>query len=109
MPPDKPGADNMSGDAPLTRVNKKRSRSRGRRNRGVRRAIAKAVKTSAELQGKSRARQTTRAKGEANHAASLDREVTSIHRDFNGNKRDIFATGLVPDGHDYRGKVQRLK
>ena len=91
-------SENTSGDAPRNRVNKKRSRSRGRRTRQARRAIEKAVETSAELQGKSRSRQRTRAAGEKNLAASLDREVEQVRDDFNEAKRDIYATGLVPEG-----------
>ena len=98
MPPDKPRQENLSGDAPRNRVNRKRSRSRGRRNRHARRAIEGAVRTSADLQGKSRARQRTRAAGEKNRAASLDREVAAAREDFNKAKREVYATGLVPEG-----------
>lgn len=111
MPPDRRNVDNTSDSAPRNRVNTKakRSRSRGRSTRRVRRLIAEAVSTSAELQGTSRKRQRTRAAGEANLAAGLDRQVENLRETFNGNKRDIFATGLVPDGTEFRGKTRRYK
>lgn len=111
MPPDRRDANNTSDSAPRNRVNTKgkRSRSRGRNTRRVRRLIAEAVSTSAELQGTSRQRQRTRAAGEANLAAGLDRQVENLRETFNGNKRDIFATGLVPDGTEFRGNTRRYK
>ncbi len=107
VPPDRAAFSSGSREVEPSRRGKRGSGAAQRRK--ARRAIAQAVKTSAELQGTSRKRQRTRAAGESNLAAGLDRQVENLRETFNGNKRDIFATGLVPDGTEFRGKTRRYK
>jgi len=107
LPPDRAAFSTGSRKVEPSKRGKRGAGSAQRRK--ARRAIAKAVETSAELQGKSRSRQKTRAAGEKNRAASLDRQVDALREEFNGDKRNIFATGLVPDGTPYTGKTARLK
>jgi len=86
---------------------RKRKRSPSDNARNLRRRLAKAVRTSSEIQGKSRRRQRSRAAGEANFATSLDTDLRGLYEIFGDDKRDVFATGKVPDGTPYRGRTWR--
>lgn len=81
-------------------------RSPSDRRRKVRRALAEAVQTTAEIQGTARARQKTRAAGNANDAAVKTTDLEHLYGDLREDKRALYATGLIPEGTPYRGRVK---
>lgn len=103
----KPSPENERLRSP-NRVNRqKRAGDRGRQRRRARRALAKAMQTSAEIQGSAKHRQRSRSRGEANTAASFDTDLLGLYREFGEDKRAVFATGLVPNGAPYKGRTWR--
>lgn len=106
MPPDSSSLSTGSRKVEPPRHGKRGKGSAQRRK--ARRAIAKAVRTAEEIQGTARARQKHRAAAAANTAAKLTGDLDDLYEEFNGNKREIFATGLVPDGTEYRGRTARF-
>lgn len=65
-----------------------------------------ALRTSEVIQGKARARQRSRAQGEANKAASLDTDLLGLYREFGEDKRAVVASGAVLDA-PYEGRTWR--
>lgn len=101
MPKLAPSAGSRKGAPNVER----KHRSPSDRRRKARRALAKAVATSGEIQGKSRKRQRSRAGGEANAATILGTDLARLYAKFGDDKRDVFATGLIPDGTPYKGRT----
>ena len=80
-----------------------------RQRRSARRAAARAVQTAAEIQGTARARTTARATGNADAAAAKGGDLDNLYGEYRGDKRDLYATGLVPEGTEYKGRVSNVK
>lgn len=68
-----------------------------------------ALRASQRIQGAARRRQGARAVGEANAAASLDTDLRELYEDYNGDRRELFATGLVPNGTPYKGRTWKAQ
>lgn len=88
---------------------RKRKQSPADQRRRALRALARAMGTTAEIQGTSRQRQQRRSDGEANAAASLDTDLALLYDVLGDDKRVLFGTGLVPNGEPYRGRTWRAR
>lgn len=84
-------------------------RSPSDRKRKARRALRKALDSSARIQGASRQRQRSRLAGEANRAVSLDTDLGLLHSELSERKREAMATGLVPNGTPFKGRTWRAQ
>ncbi len=40
-------------------------------------------------------------------ADGLTERLADLYPEYRGEKRDLYSTGLVPEGTDYRGRVWR--
>lgn len=98
-----PGAARSAGSRKVEPRRRKRSPSDQRRK--ARRALAQALGTSAEIQGKARQRQRSRAEGEANRAASLDTDLFELYGRLGADKRQAAETGVVSTGGGFAGKT----
>lgn len=105
------GAGPLSGSRevePVTTTGRRQSkRSPSSQRRKARRAIENAVQTANEIQGAARARQRARAKGRAVQAAARTDKLDELYGNFRRDKRDIYASGLVPEGTGYRGRTSK--
>lgn len=59
------------------------------------------------IQGTSNKRQRTRAAGEANAATGLDTDLFDLYDAYGEARREVFATGKVPDGTPFKGRTWR--
>lgn len=95
-----------TSDSSPNRVNSKRGGDRGRARRKAERALARAMQTSAAIQGTSRARQRHRAAGEANTAEALTTDLRGLYTEFQGDKREVYSSGYISEP-SYKGKTWR--
>lgn len=87
---------------------RKRKQTPSDQRRKTKRALANALRTSAEIQGAARRRQRERSAGAANAATSLDTDLGHLYDRFGDNKREVFTSGVFVET-PYKGRTWRAE
>jgi cell division septum initiation protein DivIVA len=105
VPAGSPQPDSTGTARSATRPPRTRAR-RGRKARTLR-ALKRTVDTADAIDQAARARQQARAAGQANTARAKTTDLDHLYVEYRADKRDVYATGLVPEGQPFhRGGQQ---